>query len=100
MSRLTAENIRAFVRRDWQRVDAMALARFRLRVSNVDSFVAQTRVLPFVHQPTGMPLDVVLAGPGLEELFLERARPLDLGGVEVPVISPEDLLVTKVLAGR
>jgi hypothetical protein len=47
-----------------------------------------------------MPLDVVLAGPGLEEAFLARARRVDLGGVVVPVLAPEDLVVTKILAGR
>lgn len=41
-----------------------------------------------------------MAGPGLEELFLARAVQVDVAGVTVPVISPEDLIVTKVLAGR
>jgi hypothetical protein len=45
-------------------------------------------------------LDVVLAGPGLEEAFLSRARPVTIAGTVVPVISPEDLIVTKLLAGR
>lgn len=58
------------------------------------------RLLPMVHLPSGFPLDLVLAAPGLDEEFLSRARPLDLGGVEAPVVSVEDLLVMKVLAGR
>lgn len=45
-------------------------------------------------------MDVVLAGAGLEAEFLARARTVDLGGVRAPVISPEDLVVTKLLAGR
>lgn len=65
-----------------------------------ESFVHRTRVLPFVHRATGMPLDVVLAGSGLEEEFLERAERLTIGRVEVPVISREDLVVAKILAGR
>jgi hypothetical protein len=75
-------------------------AGFELRVVDIDEFVRRTRVLPFVHKASQIPVDVVLAGPGLEEEFLERARPVDLGGVTLPVISPEDLLITKVLAGR
>jgi predicted nucleotidyltransferase len=47
-----------------------------------------------------MPMDVVLAGPGLEELFLSRAVPVTIGNLVVPVISPEDLIATKILAGR
>lgn len=49
---------------------------------------------------SGLPLDIVLAGPGLEELFLERAVEVTVEGVTVPVISPEDLIVAKILAGR
>lgn len=45
-------------------------------------------------------MDVVLAGPGLEEEFLERAIDVQIESTTVPVISPEDLIVTKVLAGR
>lgn len=81
-------------------VSAMRRAGFDLRVRDIDGFVRKTRVFPFVHRKSRIPLDIVLAGPGLEEKFLERARKVDLGGVFVPVISPEDLLVTKILAGR
>ena len=72
---------------------------FELIAADSD-FVARTRVLPFLHRVSGMPLDVVLAGPGLEEDFLERAISVDVDGVLVPVITPEDLIVTKILAGR
>lgn len=81
-------------------VASMRGAGFDLRVRDVADFVKKTRVFPFVHRASGIPVDVVLAGPGLEDEFLERARPVDVGGVLVPVISPEDLIVTKVLAGR
>jgi hypothetical protein len=91
--RLREENPSAFVSR-------MQSAGFDLRVRNIDDFVKRTRVFPFVHRDSKIPVDVVLAGPGLEEEFLQRARSVDLGGVVLPVISPEDLIVTKVLAGR
>lgn len=77
----------------------MASAGFDLRVTD-PGFVRRTRVMPFVHRVTGMPLDVVLASSGLEDEFLERARPVELGGVTVPLIHCEDLIVAKVLAGR
>ena len=73
---------------------------FTLRVKDVDAFVETTRVLPVVHASTRIPVDIVLGGPGLEELFAQRARPMDVGGVSVPVASAEDLIVMKVLAGR
>ena len=81
-------------------VAEMDQAGFELRIRDVEGFVARTRVLPFVHRATQVPLDVVLAGPGLEELFLDRARRIEVRGNRIPVISPEDLIVTKILAGR
>ena len=77
----------------------MQAAGFSLRVSDPD-FVRRTRVMPFVHEPTGMPLDVVLAGSGLEDEFLQRAVPTDIGGTRVPIIELSDLVIAKVLAGR
>lgn len=73
----------------------------RLRISgDTKDFIARTRVLPMVDSVTGLPVDVVLGGPGLEEAFADRARTMLVAGTRVPVISPEDLVVTKVLAGR
>ena len=82
-----------------QFVRDMKAAGFDLRVDDA-SFVRRTRVLPFVHSATAMPLDVVMAGSGLEDEFLERARATDLGGTIVPIIDIQDLIVAKILAGR
>jgi hypothetical protein len=80
-------------------VDAMRAGGFLLRVTD-PQFVERTRVMPFVHTATGMPVDVVLAGSGLEDLFLSRVRSIDIGGTIVPMLDLEDLLIAKVLAGR
>ena len=77
----------------------MGAAGFTLRVADPD-FVRRTRVMPFAHAATGMPVDIVLAGSGIEDEFLARARPIDIGGVAVPVIEVGDLLLAKVVAGR
>lgn len=74
-------------------------AGFALRVADPD-FIRRTRVMPFVHVATGMPLDIVLAGSGLEDEFLGRAVMTDIGGTAVPIIERADLLIAKVLAGR
>ena len=81
-------------------VSRMRRSGFDLRVRDIDGFVRRTRVLPFVHRGSDIPVDGVLAGPGLEDEFLERAKLVDVGGATVPVISAEDLIVTKMLAGR
>lgn len=72
---------------------------FRLRVEG-DDFIERTRVVPVVHEPTGIALDAVLAGPGIEELFLQRAVLRNYGGVPIPVARAEDVIAMKVLAGR
>lgn len=100
--RLTADvDITAQIRTDQmdEFLEAMKRQGFTSRFDDPE-FVNTTRVVPFVHQRTGVPLDVVLAGPGLEEEFLDRAVTVPVEGAAVPVISPEDLVVTKVLAGR
>jgi hypothetical protein len=78
---------------------ALLASGFTLRVPDPE-FVARTRVLPVVHAPSGIPADVVLAGPGIEELFLARAKVVDVDGARVPVACAEDVIVMKLLAGR
>jgi len=77
----------------------MHAAGFTLRVDDPE-FVRRTRVMPFVHVATSMPLDIVLAGSGLEDEFLDRAVVTDLGGASVPIIELGDLIIAKILAGR
>lgn len=63
-------------------------------------FTERTRVIPFVHTPTALPLDIVLAGPGIEDQFFDRAQSREVEGTIVRLASPEDLIVMKLLAGR
>ncbi len=64
-----------------------------------DELLRSGAVLPMLHT-TGMEVDLVLAGPGLESLALDRAERLSIDGVPVPVAHATDLVVMKVLAGR
>ena len=63
-------------------------------------FIAATRVLPVVHRSSALPIDLVLAGPGLEQLFLEEIHIEKIGRRAIPFLSAENLVVTKLLAGR
>ena len=82
-----------------QLVEALGDGGFAMRIKD-EAFVERTRVLPVLHLATGVPADVVLAGPGIEEQFLARAQVRDLDGVRVPVACAEDVVSMKVLAGR
>jgi hypothetical protein len=65
-----------------------------------DEALAQTRLLSVVHVPTEIPLDIVLAAGEIERMILDGARIVDVEGIEIPMISVEDLIALKVLAGR
>ena len=64
-----------------------------------DELLARGSVLPLYHA-SGMEVDLVLAGSGLETIALDRATRVAIDGVEVPVAHATDLTVMKVLAGR
>ncbi len=81
-------------------LDAFEAEGITLRFEPSAAFLESTRLLPLVHGETEMPLDVVIAGDGIEREFLARAHAVDLHGVRVPLISVEDLIATKILAGR
>lgn len=74
---------------------------FRLLVDDdAAEFIARTRVIPVEHVRSHIPVDIVLAGPGLEEEILDRAKDVNVAGAAVPVVSAEDLILLKLLAGR
>jgi hypothetical protein len=80
-------------------VAALEKAGFSARFAD-DAFIAATRVIPIVHTATKLPIDLVLAGPGLEQRFLDEVQLERVGNRRIPVLSPENLIVTKVLAAR
>lgn len=70
------------------------------RTPDPEALARTARVIPVVHAASGTPIDLVLAGPGLEPLFLSRAQPREIAGVRVPVAAPDDVIAMKILAGR
>jgi hypothetical protein len=65
-----------------------------------DELLRRGAVLPLVHTPTSMDVDVVFSGSGLEQLVLSRSELMEIDGVRVPVASATDLVVMKLIAGR
>jgi hypothetical protein len=81
-------------------VALLACHGFALRFEVSEDHLRAASLLPMVHASSSLPVDVVIAAPGLHEELLARAQFVDLGGVVAPVISAEDLLALKFLAGR
>jgi hypothetical protein len=76
-------------------------AGFVLRpVGNPATFIAATRVVPVKHVRTGIPVDVILAGPGIEEEMFSRVQMRAVGRTRVPFVDTADLIALKMLAGR
>lgn len=67
---------------------------------DVPSFVARTMVLPAVHEPTGIRVDIIFSFSPYEQTAIERSRKVDLDGTEVSFASPEDIIIHKVFARR
>ncbi|HEY6174931.1 MAG TPA: hypothetical protein VIX73_10820 [Kofleriaceae bacterium] len=80
-------------------IAALDKAGFAARFTD-DDFIAATRVIPIVHRATKLPVDLVLAGSGLEQRFLDEVELRRIGTRRVPVLSAENLIVTKLLAAR
>jgi hypothetical protein len=79
-----------------------ALSTFSIqpRIADVLDFARRSQVLLLRHEPTGVPIEVSLAWAPFEEEALGRASEIDFAGVLIPVATPEDLLIYKVLAWR
>lgn len=81
-------------------IDTLATHGLSAREPNAELLATTMRVIPLLHDSSGVPVDVVLAGPGLEQLFLARAELHDLAGALVPVARAEDVVAMKLLAAR
>ncbi|MEX2235965.1 MAG: nucleotidyl transferase AbiEii/AbiGii toxin family protein [Dehalococcoidia bacterium] len=76
-----------------------ALERFQPRRRPTGDILGGAGIL-LLWASNGVGIDFIIATTPFEEAALERAQPLSLAGRRVCVISPEDLIVLKLIAGR
>ena len=69
-------------------------------ISDIDRFLQETFVLPLIDPESTIRIDLVFALAAFERQAILRSRPRLLDNVPVQYISLEDLIVTKVVAGR
>ncbi len=83
-------------------IEVLSKAGLALRddIEGVEDLVEHHRILPMVHTRTGYQVDVVRAGPGLEQEMFERSIRRRMGRIQIPFVETNDLLVQKTLAGR
>jgi hypothetical protein len=98
------KDVDATVRADGLPLDGAlrVLARHGLepRVPGPREFARRSQMLLLRHQPTKVDVDLSLAWLPFERDAIDRAESLSLGGIEIPVARPEDLIVYKVVAWR
>ncbi len=73
---------------------------FVSRVRDPFAFAHTNRVLAVRHEPTGIEVDLVIAGVPLERAIIRRRRSKTVAGLKLPLPTPEDLLIMKAIARR
>ena len=66
----------------------------------VEEVVTTAFILPVRHRTTGIRVDLAVGLSGFEREAIARATRVSVGEATVPVVTVEDLLVMKALAGR
>ena len=73
---------------------------FAPRIDDALDFAETSRVLLVLHQPSGIPIDVVLGALPLEDEIVRGARYVEIAGIRLPLAAPESIVVMKTLARR
>ena len=73
---------------------------FEPRIEHAAEFARQRLVLLLRHRPSAVDLDLGLAWLPFEHEALSRATSVDFGGVSLPVVAVDDLIVLKAVAWR
>jgi hypothetical protein len=70
------------------------------RVPDHVAFAQQSRMILLKDTVSGVEVDLPMTGTPFEDEALERRILVPLGGRSIPVATPEDLIVMKLVAGR
>jgi hypothetical protein len=73
---------------------------FVSRLSDPLAFAQRAHVFVLTHRPSAVDVDISLAGLPFEEEALERVANLQVEGLNVPLPTPEDLIIMKAVAHR
>ncbi len=75
-------------------------ARLKIAVANPADFVRKTRVLPAKDRDSSFRVDFIFSNTPFERQAIQRARSVKIGGTLVKMVSLEDLIIHKLVAGR
>ena len=81
-------------------IESAARHGFSFRANEPIAFAIKTRVLLLTHEASGVGIDVSLGALPFEREMINRASAVPLRDITVNVATPEDLIITKAVAGR
>lgn len=85
----------------WQKfLNAAAKFGFVPRIKSPLAFARRSRVFLLSHKPSGVDVDISLAGLPFEEESIARGRLMKVGRLSLPLPTPEDLIIMKAVAHR
>lgn len=73
---------------------------FMPRIRDALAFARRSRVFLLNHRPSGVDVDISLVALLFEEESIARAKWTDVGGLSIPLPTPEDLIIMKAVAHR
>jgi len=71
-----------------------------INVKEPDFFIKRTRVMPLIHRKSGIRVDFIFSFSSYEKIAIKRNRKIKIGSAFANCISPEDLIIHKIIAGR
>ena len=85
----------------WEKfIKAGARFGFVPRIDNPVAFAHRSRVFLIQHRPTGVDVDIVVAGLPFEEESIAQTRWRKVGKLSLPLPTPENLIIMKAIAHR
>jgi len=86
---------------DWRLADALLRsAGFVPRIADYELLATDANILLLADRSTSIRIDVALAGSAFEEAAFGRVVHQRIGKTDIAFVSPEDLVVQKLVAGR
>jgi hypothetical protein len=73
---------------------------FTPRITDASAFARKSRVFLVQHQPTGIDVDIAIAGLPFEEEAIRQVKRRKIGKLTIPLPTPENLIIMKAVAHR
>jgi predicted nucleotidyltransferase len=81
-------------------IEAAAIEGMVTRIADAEAFAQNNRVLLLRHEPSGINIDISLGILPFEVEMILRGHEISIGGIQLRLSTPEDLIIMKAIAHR